>query len=135
MSIGDDLGVYLAFPGFNLGLTLDVNFFLDRMPELPDFLTAIYETPGRAPERIQELGAIAYGHPHIQVNVRSAVEDPQPAKILCRSIYEVLGSVRNTTINGKRYMRLDMIQEPFVFGADENRRFTYTFNVEAFKDE
>ncbi len=70
----------------------------------------------------------------MQVLVRGNVDDPQPAKLLLFSIFPVFAAIHNTVVNGVRYQRVDCLQTPFPLQKDADRRMSYAFNIEAFKD-
>lgn len=120
----DDLSDYLSTSG--LGTVTR-----DYLPTTPDTVTVVYGTGGQAPTYTMR-GTHVLEQPRVQIVCRAtSLED---AHENAKSVYELLGGLRNRTLNGHLYHWVEPVQEPFLLGRDQNARFTVACNYDIKKD-
>jgi len=89
------------------------------------------ETGGTSPYRIHNTGAVpSYRRPGMQIGVRAATFDR--AMDLAQASYSAV-VLRDTDINGVRYVYIEPDQEPYPVGLDANGRERVAFNIRAMK--
>lgn len=112
----------LATPGTDL--------FLWSQPDQPDALVALFDYPGIGGQYEHGQPAAAIEYPRFTVNVR----DPHPATAESRSraIEAALVAIRNTEINGARYLAVRRVGSGGqMTGRDASDRYTYVTSYEA----
>lgn len=121
----DDLGTVLVNAGVG---TLGTNIFAGTAATIPTGAgpyLSIIETPGLAPELVQN--ADSYRHPSVQILVRA--KSPSAANTMARAAYNALRVIQNQTIGSTWYLSIRPRQEPFDLGVDDNGRARVAFNV------
>lgn len=115
-------------------LTAATNLFATVMPESPDDVVAVTETPGPAPVDTMGTGAPSVETPRLQVLSRA--EHPATAKARAREAWLALGAIGEGLLGGgdRRVLRVQVDQSPFVVGRDGNDRIIYGFNCQAWRD-
>lgn len=125
-----DLATHLD--GVLTSVTMATNLFGNDMPDSPDVLATLYETPG-APG-IETLGAAskaAIAVPRVQVQTRGTHDQ---ARALAREIHDQLVLLTNQQVNSVYYLRVQPLQEPFFLRRDEKERVVFCFNAEVHRD-
>ena len=124
----EDMADYLVTKGLGIKEGVGANMFGGRMPNLPDFLIALYEHTGFEPER-------AMGNTRIdQLTLQIIVRAPKATDAHTRAsaIYTALDVDFNKltdaqrTINGTLYLSVLARHAPFGLGQDENNRYKWT---------
>lgn len=109
-------------------LVMATNLFGNDMPDAPDVLATLYETPGGPP--VETLGAASKAAvivPRVQVQTRGAHDQ---SRALAREIHDQLILLTNQQVNSVYYLRVQPLQEPFFLRRDEKERVVFCFNVE-----
>lgn len=131
MSMPDDLAAYLASQGHGaVGTTLTKAV----MPELPDVLTTVYETPGLEPVRAMGTGGIGVcEYPRAQIVARAAT--PNAARDRAMDALTALDGKSFTSTGGVRYHLVEALQRPpFPLGPDATgSRYRFAFNLQLHK--
>jgi len=115
-------------------LTIGTNLFLAKMPDTPDLCVTVYEYQGQAPMETFGSAAFAIDKPSIQVVVRATRDDYPTARNLAQDLRILLASVRDTTINGLRVVRLSSNGSVLSLGTDDLDRPRIAFNLDCFVD-
>jgi hypothetical protein len=115
-------------------LTIGTNLFLAKMPDTPDFCVTVYEYQGQAPMETFGAAAFAIDKPSIQVVVRATRDDYPTARNLAQDLRILLASVRDTSINGLRVVRLVSNGSVLSLGTDDLDRPRIAFNLDCFVD-
>lgn len=129
-----DLAAYLDA---NTSLTAGTDLFAGDMPNSPDAVTALYESPGRAP--VETMGAPGLPPvilPRVQVQARGSrgVGGYDVARARIRLVYDTLTLLTNTTVNGVYYLRVMPLQEPFFLNRDDVERVVFALNFEVYRE-
>jgi hypothetical protein len=115
-------------------LTIGTNLFLAKMPDTPDFCVAVYEYQGQAPMETFGSAGFSIDKPSIQVVVRATRDDYPTARNLAQDLRILLASVRDTSINGLRVVRLASNGSVLSLGTDDLDRPRIAFNLDCFVD-
>lgn len=85
--------------------------------------------------RVQEKRGSAYVRQRAQLLIRSrSGNDYEATRAFAQRVYDAMnGKVRNTYLSGTWYLGLDADSVPSFVGRDENNRFYFEINIEAFK--
>lgn len=112
------------------GALENLSYYKDAMPETPHKLVAIYEIKGVGPVR----GGAGAGRA-FQIVARSSSDDPEWAKTIAWSIYEMLSfpdqifDLRELEEPIDFWGVMAPRQTPFKISVDKNNRTLYGFNV------
>lgn len=99
-----------------------------KIPSGPGPYTSLIQTGGLKPILVQNrLTKPGYQRPGIQVVVRAM--DPMIAMSKAIEWYNVMFAVNNRFIGSIWYQRMDIQQEPFDAGPDEQGRAKVVFNA------
>ncbi len=101
----------------------------------PDTQAALYEYSGLPPHHVLgSTNAPIAVLPRVQVACRSS--NYATARTLAQTIYDVVANLTHQTLSpsGKRYIRVEALQEPFDMGRDENHRNVIGFNLQITRD-
>jgi len=115
----------------NLGISL----LLDG-PNVPNTITAIYETQGLPAAKAFSTSAraqVVYEQPRFQIIARSTKYSTARTNI--ETIYTLLDGIQATlpTSTGTYYQSIDALQAPFSLGRDEEERWLIACNFQAQK--
>lgn len=136
LSLGDEIGTYLAAAG--IGLTQGTNLFVSLMPDLPSACVAIIETGGMPP--VMTLTGTSgveskLDRPTFQVRSRADVDGYVAGQTLMQTIYGKLQGVTETKINGASFQLFHLIaalQPPVYLGRDAKERHEWSQNYSCF---
>ena len=99
--------------------------FVDRIPDQPDRLIAIFNTAG-PPGDIKD----AYSSPGAQLRCRAAGTDRRTAKTLADSVWSALHGLGDTTLpDGTWLVSCQADSTPAPIGLDDSGRHEFTVNV------
>jgi hypothetical protein len=125
----EEVGNLIANSGHG---TLGVDIFLYQMPDTPDTCIALREYGGGEPSYSHTYVDPSYEVPRFQMLARApAIPD---ARLLAHQVWVTLQSVRNVTLDGTFYLRLQPLQSPFMIERDNNDRWVAGANFEAMKE-
>jgi len=130
MALLDDMGTYV---GSNTALTLGTDLYLSLLPDSPDNVVALFENTGIVP--VSTLGSTnlpQIERPELQFIVRNT--SYATGRTLANTLWELLTSVSNSTIEGTLYHRIEATSSPFVFERDQSRRVLFSCNFNVMKE-
>lgn len=123
-----DLGAYLQTEGVG---TLGTDLFLSWMPDSPDVVVALFETPGIGPSYVQGQDDPAYEFFSVQVRVRGNPENDYPsARTVAVSVDQALRKIANENVNGSYYLRVSKSNGPFTLQRDHSDRVVLAMNFD-----
>ncbi len=125
MTILEAVGAYLASNGHG---TLGTSLFLALMPDTPDTMRCVYESPGYAPEMTLGNAATAIDKPGLQVTCRAP--GYAAARDDAQAIRALLGAVANTALSGVNVLRIAPVGSVTPIGEDEKGRHLVTVNFD-----
>jgi hypothetical protein len=105
--------------------------FLGTIPDSPDACVSLMEYGGMHPE--QDMDALCYEAPSLQVTVRDPVYPNARAKI--QQIINLLDRRANVTLGSAFYLRILANQSPFPLGQDLNDRHRLVVNFDIARKE
>jgi hypothetical protein len=108
---------------------LGVVYFSTKAPipaDASDVLSFV-ETPGFAPEFVQNSPIPAFTFPAAQIVARS--QSYEAASDLAKQCYDLCVNVDGVAINGTKYIYIRPLQEPFDLTPDDAGRARVAFNV------
>lgn len=116
----------------SLGLTAGTNFYVslmtdDPIPEQPDDVVVITETPGVAPE--WTMGSTLPAIEEVNVQVISRMNETNYLNNETRiwAIYRTCSAVTNQTINGTLYLWWEPLHTPAFMHRDQKNRIYHVF--------
>lgn len=129
--LADDVITVLV--GGGLG-TAGSDLLIGALPPSPDVVTVVTETPGFAPTYAQGADAPAFETPRFQLRTRGAPNDYQAPRLRIERAYQLLAARPAGAVNGTPYAAWIPVQTPGVFAMDDNRRWIFYVNFEAWKE-
>lgn len=128
-TFADDMQVYLVAQAIG---TYGTDLFINDGPDRGSLIRTVLREYGGAPADYT-LDTTKVTHPRIQIEVKHPDHDTAQNK--ARAIYDALEKVVNKTVNGTRYIQVNMLSIPFPIEFDDMNRWRFTFNVEAEREE
>lgn len=116
----DQISSYLAGQGVGTEAT---DLFVGRMPDQPDALVCLFETPG-APLRASMVSAAEQRS--LQARARAATYTAAQTRI--EQVYRLLHGLHETDLDGAHFVVIEARQPPFSLGEDEKRRNLWVVN-------
>jgi hypothetical protein len=115
----DDLMTIIAA---NSIATAGTDMFAGGLPEEPDEVVVLNESPGRRGNQAFSAGLPVVEYPRVQVRVRGAADEYAEGRERIESIYQLLvAKGAETASGGARYMTWDVLQPPYALGQDSNK--------------
>jgi hypothetical protein len=112
--------------------TLGVDIFLYQMPDTPDTCVALREYGGGEPVYVHSRINPCYELPRFQLVARApSIPD---ARLLAHQVWITLQQIKNVSLGGTFYQRLQPLQSPFIIERDNNDRWVAGANFEAMKE-
>jgi len=121
-----------TFVDTSTALTVGTDLFKGLMPDTPDACVALYETPGEMALEMGGGSTPTVERPHLQVISRAA--DYVTARNNSQTVHNAIRGVTDQTLSGRRYLRIQPLQDPYMMGRDENRRVKVVFNCSVEKE-
>lgn len=128
MAVLDALGQKLVTDGLG---TLATTIFLSYLPDSPDVAVAIYEDRGNGADQVFGLGVVSIERPTIRVVARGARDDYPGARATLMNVRESIGSIRDVTIAGVKFMCVIAESDPYPMGRDEKERPMFGLDFQA----
>jgi hypothetical protein len=129
--LGEDLQDLIEAQGLG---TSGTDLLVGGMPPSPDTVTTILETPGMAPSFVKGQALPAIEYPRVQIKQRGGPHDNIAPRLKLERIYQMLMARPAETLNGTKYLAWVPVQSPGVFERDENMRWVFVVNFEAWKE-
>jgi hypothetical protein len=107
-------------------------YYLSELPNEPDDIVTLHETPGLAPGFVHGKIGAAYEYPRLQVINRS--KDYQVAYDKAFDIFRVLSNIVNTTLGTTWYLRISPMGSPAQIQRDQNDRILMVTNYQVSKE-
>jgi hypothetical protein len=126
MSVLEEVAALLASAGVG---TSGTNLFVAYLPDAPTNAVVVYEYAGAPPTEV--FSSTAHERPRIQVVSRSDVY--LTARSKAKLAWDTLNAVANQTLSSTLYLRVRVLQSPFLMGRDENSNALVAFNAECMK--
>lgn len=121
MPYADELALYLEQQGHGVRGT---DLFVGHMPDEPDALLVLFETPGAA-----IVAALVDQVEQRSLQVRARASSYDDARAKAENVYELLHGKANVTLGGGGFVLLEAKQPPFSLGRDQKQRAEWAFNL------
>jgi hypothetical protein len=108
------------------------HLFKGVMPDDPDTVIALFESPGLEPEYVHDAEGPLIERPRLQVQSRA--QTYEAARLAAELVHAALARITNQNIGGVRYLAVTALQSPFSLGYDINRRALIVCNYQVFKE-
>lgn len=132
MGLLEDVGEYLAAGA--LSLTMGTNLFGSKMPDSPDAVTVLYDSPGLGDE---ETFGDEIEQPGFQIVARcGGLTGAADARAHLYAVRARLKLVVNMQLvsGGTRWLRIVPQDSPFLLHRDERDRVLYACNFQAMRE-
>ena len=123
-----EIGNYLVAQGFG---TLGTTLFLSQLPDGPDTLIGVLESPGGEPEFV--LGQVLPRRENSRIQVLNRAPLWLTARTTAEAISLSLGSVVNQTLSGTYYLAITPSRPPTQLQWDATRGVVFTSTFECKK--
>lgn len=120
----DELAAYIESNGLGTRAT---DLFEGFLPDDPDLVTVLFETPGAPPSLID-------GRETRSVQVQTRAAGYGDARARAEAVYALLHGLHDVTLSGARYLLIRAKQPPFSLGRDDRQRTEMAFNIAATRD-
>lgn len=132
MTVLDSLADRLETDGiFVVGTTTFISF----MPESPDNVISLYESPGADNFHNFGTGDPVFDDIEIQVRVRSNPNDYPSARDVAHNVIRSFEGILEETIDGHLFHWVRKMSGPFLIDRDENERQVLAVNFSAWVRE
>lgn len=114
--------------------TAATNLFANVLPHEPATVSAIIETGGVPPTHTFQPAGAQWENPAFQMTFRSTA--PATARANAQAAWDLLDVVANQglpTSTGTYYLRIELLQSPFLLKRDEQDRAVFAFNAIAMR--
>lgn len=129
--VEDDVATLIVSDGL---ATLGGTLFIGPLPASPDLAISILPTVSAPPDAIFNESTPGMERPRVQIRVRGEAKDYSVPRILIECIYRALANRGGFTVNSTKYADLSPVQQPFPLGMDNNSRWVFAVNFEAWKE-
>ena len=112
----------------SLGLTLETDLFVGRMPNEPDDCVVVYDNPGGAPMLTLDKATSNYFYSSVYVRIRNIKYAPGWEQMF--DILEFLHASSQDVVGTTYYALIKAMNDPQVLHWDDNERVIMFINFE-----